>query len=462
MTEQIVDLMEACMPGPRGATGPQGPQGLPGVDAVPADEAVAGYVTGPESSTRAALDVAVAHHGSGMHAVFLGDSITYGFRLDESVRLEKRYPALVCSTLGMIEHNYSVRGAGYTKSYADGPRTIGQQVDKAAADESYDHGRVGLVVVAAGINDVDSDAANVKTACMGVIDRLSGMYPNALIMVGNTPTAGLANMDAGSSAGLWAKRHVVSAIDEACTGSVSRLVSVPMWKLYGLPRSFTESDDGIHPGVNGHRRLGAMVVQAWHGSQSPDFHGAYTSSLTDANLVSDPRAVAMPSGSDSLANLLTGFGGGQDAGDGAWGLDPDGMYLIWKSPSCLRVQMNETRMTVDVSDGETDSSLCKHTNIRLQLLRFAPLLRQSDTGSHALACGVTVENSQIMELSTTFKGQADRSLPVGAFYMPCKASWNRDGTLILDIPANMPGLYLIPGRHYEYKINGIVDIDLNI
>ncbi len=41
MTEQIVDLMEANMPGPRGATGPQGPQGLPGVDAVPADEAVA-------------------------------------------------------------------------------------------------------------------------------------------------------------------------------------------------------------------------------------------------------------------------------------------------------------------------------------------------------------------------------------------------------------------------------------
>lgn len=462
MSEQIVDLVEAVMPGPRGVTGPQGPQGLPGADAVPADEAVAGYVAGPESSTREAVDVAVAHHGSGMHAVFLGDSITYGFRLDESVRLEKRYPALVCSTLGMIEHNYAVRGAGYTKSYADGPRTIAQQVDKAAADESYDHGRVGLVVVAAGINDVDSDAANVKTACMGVIDRLSGMYPNALIMVGNTPTAGLANMDAGSPAGLWAKRNIIAAIDSACTGSIARLVSVPMWKLYGLPRSFTDSDDGIHPGVNGHARLASMVVQAWHGGATPDIHGAYTSNLEDTDLVSDPRAVALPEGNTSLANMVNGFGGGKPAGDRAWDLDPYEVFLMWKSPTCLRVQLNNLSMTLDVPDDESNSSLCKNTNVGIRLMRFAPLLRQSDTGSHALACGVTAVNSQIIELSTMFNGQADRSLPVGAFHMPCAATWNRDGTVILDVPANVPGCYLMPGRHYEYKVSGVIDIDLNI
>lgn len=41
MSEQIVDLIEAVYPGPRGLTGPQGPQGLPGVNAVNNDEAVA-------------------------------------------------------------------------------------------------------------------------------------------------------------------------------------------------------------------------------------------------------------------------------------------------------------------------------------------------------------------------------------------------------------------------------------
>lgn len=35
MTEQIVDLIEGVMPGPRGIPGPKGDQGLPGTGAVP-------------------------------------------------------------------------------------------------------------------------------------------------------------------------------------------------------------------------------------------------------------------------------------------------------------------------------------------------------------------------------------------------------------------------------------------
>lgn len=56
MTEQIVDLIEGVMPGPRGIPGPKGDQGLPGTGAVPADEAVAGYVgTSGSSQTKTAL-----------------------------------------------------------------------------------------------------------------------------------------------------------------------------------------------------------------------------------------------------------------------------------------------------------------------------------------------------------------------------------------------------------------------
>ena len=35
-------------------------------------------------------------------------------------------------------------------------------------------------------------------------------------------------------------------------------------------------------------------------------------------------------------------------------------------------------------------------------------------------------------------------------------------TVILDVPANVPGCYMLPGRHYEYKVSGVIDIDLNI
>ena len=58
MTEQIIDLQEGVMPGPkgeRGAKGDAGERGLPGVNAVPADEAVAGYVQAAGSATTMAL-----------------------------------------------------------------------------------------------------------------------------------------------------------------------------------------------------------------------------------------------------------------------------------------------------------------------------------------------------------------------------------------------------------------------
>ena len=56
MTDQIVDLIEGVMPGPRGGVGPRGEQGLAGVHALPADEAVAGYVsTSGASQTKTAL-----------------------------------------------------------------------------------------------------------------------------------------------------------------------------------------------------------------------------------------------------------------------------------------------------------------------------------------------------------------------------------------------------------------------
>lgn len=56
MSEQIVDLIESVMPGPRGLRGPEGPRGLPGVNAVPADEAVASYLSAVDSKSHAAVD----------------------------------------------------------------------------------------------------------------------------------------------------------------------------------------------------------------------------------------------------------------------------------------------------------------------------------------------------------------------------------------------------------------------
>lgn len=61
--------------GPDGPEGPEGPQGLPGVNAVPADEAVATYVTSP-SQTRGVLDAAYRSHVSVKEYGAVGDGAT--------------------------------------------------------------------------------------------------------------------------------------------------------------------------------------------------------------------------------------------------------------------------------------------------------------------------------------------------------------------------------------------------
>lgn len=150
MSEQIVDLIEAVYPGPRSLTGPQGPQGLPGVNAVDNDEAVASYVTDPGSMTYRAL------HAQ-RHAVVFGDSICYGVGASST---GKRYTSLLCSMLHVSEHNYAVSGSAFGQvpgnSGALRPRVI-DQVERAAADRSWDHGLTRFVLVGAGVNDMGAD-----------------------------------------------------------------------------------------------------------------------------------------------------------------------------------------------------------------------------------------------------------------------------------------------------------------
>jgi hypothetical protein len=51
--------------GDPGEPGERGPNGLPGINAVPADEAVAGYLSTPGSASRTYLDARLAAVGGG-------------------------------------------------------------------------------------------------------------------------------------------------------------------------------------------------------------------------------------------------------------------------------------------------------------------------------------------------------------------------------------------------------------
>ena len=166
MSEQIVDLIEAVMPGPRGLTGPQGPVGS-GV--VPEDEAVAGLVSASSSATAGALDLAVPARSGVVRLLVFGDSWTayYGQQLPSAIASKLHAAWWKC---------YGVSGA----KMGD----IAQQIAQAGADESFDNATVTHVVIVGGTNNIfdpgqGSDSATLRDQAADVVDNLTAYYPHA-------------------------------------------------------------------------------------------------------------------------------------------------------------------------------------------------------------------------------------------------------------------------------------------
>lgn len=254
MSEQIVDLIEAVMPGPRGLMGPQGPQGLPGVDAVPADEAVAAYVLG-DSATQQALAGLKGRWGS--HVPFFGDSITAGY-LPGGVTFRD----VLSSTFGFEDHNYAAGGEGFYRAGQSGG-DIAHEVANSKSDDAYDHSRVRLAVVCGGVNDVDRDVTKGRDGVRRVMEAIRGEYPNATILL----ASGLGG----------AFDPVYGRLDRRNVGYYDALVSEAMARGTMIaPDAFTwvGTDDalladGLHPNASGHRIIGAHLSGILAGLAGP-------------------------------------------------------------------------------------------------------------------------------------------------------------------------------------------------
>ena len=253
MSEQIVDLIEAVMPGPRGLMGSQGPQGLPGVDAVPADEAVAAYVLG-DSATQQALAGLKGRWGS--HVPFFGDSITAGY-LSGGVTFRD----VLSSTFGFEDHNYAAGGEGFYRAGQSGD--IAHEVANSKSDDAYDHSRIRLAVVCGGVNDVDRDVTKGRDGVRRVMEAIRGEYPNATILL----ASGLGG----------AFDPVYGRLDRRNVGYYDALVSEAMARGAMIaPDAFTwvGTDDalladGLHPNASGHRIIGAHLSGILAGLAGP-------------------------------------------------------------------------------------------------------------------------------------------------------------------------------------------------
>ena len=243
MVDQIIDLLEAVMPGPRGYQGPRGEQGLPGVNAVSNDEAIAAAISSDASATWQALT-----QRGGERIIMLGDSWTtyYGGYL----------PQVLQRALGaQWVKNYGVSGNQLT-------HMGNAQITRALADPTAKHPTA--IVIVGGTNNIfngtqdrqdiigqtDDLCAKVHAAWPGVPVHL---FPN----MPRTPNQGYNYLYA-------------EMIDRATIAGVSvhpESMWLPMRRDFAYYRLDSDARENLqHLTRSGYEYLAGVIAAALHGS----------------------------------------------------------------------------------------------------------------------------------------------------------------------------------------------------
>lgn len=276
MTEQIVDLIDGVMPGPRGVVGPRGEQGLPGVNAVPADSAVAGYIHADESATRSALGLLNLPR----RFVVFGDSWTTTL---DGVNIPQTAIQLIGGTL---VKNYGVGGASIaTQEHANqyNMTNVTSAQCATAQSDSVDRSSITDVLVLCGVNNLGG--AYKPTVAQAVEDMAQfRLYPRARYWY----VANSKNCQNSDDAWAWYSVYIEAA--SQCGFAVAQ--TSPMWNWGVEADSWwpsTANDGSRHMNAAGQtmwaRRLAAFLSGG--ASYSPNFRPEFTMSQDLLALVPD-------------------------------------------------------------------------------------------------------------------------------------------------------------------------------
>lgn len=150
------------------------------------DEKLANVYTKPESDSRFVRKV------NGGIAVVVGDSITLG--TGTSNPSTDNWTVTLAAKRNLTIHNYAQNNAGFVAAGSGTPsRNFVQQLQAAAADQTYDNDNVNLVIIAGGINDVDY-VSSLQSSAAACFAYAKTTFTNAEIwavpvIAGKTPLA---------------------------------------------------------------------------------------------------------------------------------------------------------------------------------------------------------------------------------------------------------------------------------
>lgn len=204
--------------------------------------------------------------------VIFGDSQSAGFGL--STPETDRYTKILADKLGMIEKNYAVSGAGFTRGSTP---FIQNQVVNAKHDDSFANDNVGLVIIEGGVND--EDHSNIRTIFGNMLQDVSQTFPNAKIIV--LPVViGNRWHDANAAT----KREIATSIIDACNNNrnAKTIVFEDVLSWFQMSTSLAQSD-GLHLSESGHNLLARRIYSSLNGATFSGLN--YPHELIDLHLL---------------------------------------------------------------------------------------------------------------------------------------------------------------------------------
>lgn len=202
-------------------------------------------------------------HGNGLHAVFIGDSITQGYQASDTAH---RWTTLLSKKFGWIEHNYAVGGSGFTTVGQSSNGRFDSQCATASADSTYDHSKVVAVCIVGGVNDgAPSDSTAGNSTVLSCINALKTAFPNAQIYAGIGISGSLNPNKHGLGQTPLLQRLPYYTELERVLGNQDVVCISSMWEWIYYEENW-QNDDTVHPNDAGYARIATLMSQIINGT----------------------------------------------------------------------------------------------------------------------------------------------------------------------------------------------------
>ena len=205
-----------------------------------------------------------------MNIAFLGDSITYGYALDDK---SLKYSTLVASALGMTEENYGITGTLVAKA------GLNNDNDNAFIDRAHLIDNADVAVIFGGTNDYfwsdkpieGDDTSYFARAVEEIIERVKEKRGEKLtLFVTPYPHNGIGNFE-GADRWNTSSRHDTDAKNynghslEDYSNKIVELCTKHGVEYLNLHRDFpfdhrVHTIDGCHPNPQGHAMIAKAIV----------------------------------------------------------------------------------------------------------------------------------------------------------------------------------------------------------